>query len=90
MKVVDLDLSFHLPLESANFDLCSSSYGQISGWRLDLGKTTILASQQNLSFLKAELGFGVNMKFVGLFLKFLIHIKNVLIRHLEFQIWCET
>ena len=76
-EVVNLNPSFHLPLESSNFDLCSSSYGQISGQRSNLGKTTILASQQNLSFLETELGFRFNMKVVGLFLKLLIHIKNV-------------
>ena len=70
MKVVDLDLSFHLPLKSANFDICSSSYGQISGRRSDLGKTTISASQQNLSFLEVELGFSFNIKVVRLFLSF--------------------
>ena len=43
MKVVDLDFSFHLLLESVNFEICSSSYGQISGQMSDLDKTTILA-----------------------------------------------
>ena len=44
MKVIDLDLSFHLLLESANFDICNSNYGEISGQMLDLDKTTISAS----------------------------------------------
>ena len=44
MKVVDLDLSFQPPLKLANFDICSSSYGQISGKMLDLDKTTISVS----------------------------------------------
>ena len=44
IKVVDLDLSFQIPLKSANFDICNSSYEQISGQMLDLDKTTILAS----------------------------------------------
>ena len=43
-EVVDLDLSFQTLLKSVNFNICSSSYGQISEQRLDLDKTTVLTS----------------------------------------------
>ena len=62
MKVVDLDLSFKTHWRSINFDIYSSSYGQISGRKLDSDKTTILASKQNLKSLKAKLGFSLNIK----------------------------
>ena len=41
MKVVNLDLSFQALPKSANFDICNSNYGQISGQKSDLNKTII-------------------------------------------------
>ena len=70
MKVVALDLSFKTRFGGPHFDICSSSYGQISGRRSDSAKTTFSTSKQNLKLLEAELGFGFNMKVVGLFLSF--------------------
>ena len=70
MKVVDLDLSFKMRFGSPHFDICNSSYGQISGQRSNLAKTTFLTSKQNSKPLEAKLGVGFNMKVVGIFLSF--------------------
>ena len=70
IKVVDLDLIFKTRFGDPHFDIYSSSYGQISGQRSDSAKNTFSTSKQNLKPLKVELGFGFNMKVVGLFLIF--------------------
>ena len=53
MKVVDMNLNFPMPPKSSNFNICSSSYGQLSGQMSNSNKTTISASQQNLRILGA-------------------------------------
>ena len=47
MTVIDLDLNFKIRTRSPHFDIYNSSYGQISGQRSDLNKTTVSTSKQN-------------------------------------------
>ena len=70
MKVVDMDLNFKTRFGWPHFDISSSSYGQISGRWSDLARITFSTSKQNSKLLEAELGFGFNMKVVGLSLIF--------------------
>ena len=65
MKVVGLDFSFQIPPKSNNFNICNFNYGQISG------QIIILASQQNLRLLEAELDFNLSKKVIEIFLIFL-------------------
>ena len=64
IKVVDISLRFPEPSRNPNLDFYSSSYGQISAQRLDLGKNIVSTFLQNLRLLEIELGFGLKMKVV--------------------------
>ena len=70
MKVEALDLILNTKLEPPHFNICSSSYGQISEQRSVWNIFTFSTSKQNLKPLKAELGFCFNIKVVDLFLSF--------------------
>ena len=70
MKVEALDLILNTKLEPPHFNICSSSYGQISEQRSVWNIFTFSTSKQNLKPLKAELGFYFNIKVVDLFLSF--------------------
>ena len=70
MKVEALDLILNTKLEPPHFNICSSSYSQISEQRSVWNTFMFSTSKQISKPLKVKMSFGFNIKFVELFLIF--------------------
>ena len=83
MKVIDMDLSFHMPPKSINFDICNLNYGQISGRRSKFKLNHHLNFSTKFKTLKGKTGLWLQHESCKAFSKLFIHIKNDPIRHVE-------